>query len=93
MDPVKNKEKSVSDGEFDRGRARFRDGKLCTALEERPVSSPGGRVCCRHRDGVSSLTEKAKKKTAREGRFLSGAPSGTRTRDTLIKSQVLYQLS
>ena len=23
----------------------------------------------------------------------SGAPSGTRTRDTLIKSQVLYQLS
>jgi len=24
---------------------------------------------------------------------LFGAPSGTRTRDTLIKSQVLYQLS
>ena len=26
-------------------------------------------------------------------RATTGAPSGTRTRDTLIKSQVLYQLS
>ncbi len=26
-------------------------------------------------------------------RAINGAPSGTRTRDTLIKSQVLYQLS
>ena len=29
----------------------------------------------------------------RYGFGIFGAPSGTRTRDTLIKSQVLYQLS
>ena len=32
-------------------------------------------------------------KKIRFGLFLSGAPSGTRTRDLLIKSQPLYQLS
>ena len=32
-------------------------------------------------------------KTSLDGFKQSGAPSGTRTRDTLIKSQVLYQLS
>ena len=40
----------------------------------------------------------AQKKNTRPGRYaselmLSSAPSGTRTLDTLIKSQVLYQLS
>ena len=48
--------------------------------------------------GNSRKKRSAQKKNTRPGRYaselmLSSAPSGTRTLDTLIKSQVLYQLS
>ena len=40
----------------------------------------------------ASLAPRHKKRTSEEVRILR-APPGTRTPDTLIKSQVLYQLS
>ena len=48
--------------------------------------------------GISVKKRSEQKKNTRTGRYaselmLSSAPSGTRTLDTLIKSQVLYQLS
>ena len=48
---------------------------------------------------LSKHQNQRKKKTAQAAikglpkRFLAGAPSGTRTQDPLIKSQLLYQLS
>ena len=45
------------------------------------------------RSGVCSFQKHIKRKNTAIAVFLYGAPSGIRTRDPLIKSQLLYQLS
>ena len=77
-------------------------GKIWCTISSDSAKASSGRFCCpkslpaiRFLSGSGSSGFQPPTRTFRNcaHRERFGAPSGTRTRDTLIKSQVLYQLS